>query len=171
MSLSILAVLFLTSAKQPTKPTSNVIVFELKLAYKNIVKRLQYYCLVGFTLEFMLQFLMSPFKLKFHLNTINQVNAFILSVFYLFYVNNSTPHFLVGILVLKGYVFFNTNRIASMNLCSSIKNSHKELFIQAAYLTVCGFLFVSLAYNSGLLNEQQTNNCGRFLFNLWYLLA
>lgn len=149
------------------KHSNDTTAIEPKFTYKSIVKKLEYFCLIGFALEIMFQFFISPSKTKFHVNSINQINAIILIAFYSFYINDSTPHFLVVILLLKGYIFFNTNKMLTNQNMFSLKLKN-NILVFLVYLIVCFIFFLSLSYYVGLIliNENQKLQIRRF-FSSW----
>ena len=145
------------------------IAIELKFTYKSIVKKLECFCLIGFTLELIVHFFMWQCKIKFHRNTINQINIFILIAFYSFYITDLTSHFLIVILLLKGHILFKTNKILSNHLRISYFKIKSNILTFVVYLVACFILIISLSYNSGLIiiNEQQTQQLTRYFLNQW----
>ena len=141
------------------------------LVQSNFMKisiKIHYFCLAWFTFEFLLTFIVSPFKKTFFLDIYNIIDIVTIISYYLisFWQVNS---YLIMVFIFRLVLLFKITKI-SINLQSlaiTLKNSVKELIILLVYLIILILIFSFLVYFSENIYSGPSSNFLSIPYTFW----
>ncbi len=136
--------------------------------FMKISIRIQYFCLAWFTFEFLLTFIVSPFKKTFFFDIYNIIDIVTIISYYLisFWQVNS---YLIMVFIFRLVLLFKITKI-SINLQSlaiTLKNSFKELIILLVYLIILILIFSFLVYFSENIYSGPSSNFLSIPYTFW----
>ncbi len=163
-----LIILTLPSFKQAKEMNINT--------YYKIFINIEITCMVIFTLQFILNFIICPVKKKFFLNIFNVIDILTLIPFYINIIisivknTNSVENYLFQI--IRTVLLFKITTLSSslMSIGITIRNSCKELLLLLMYLLLAILIFSSLVYYAELKYSELNTEFESIPYTFWWAI-